>query len=109
MYFACNHKIFVGEILATLDDYKEEDVGSGQKVLDNIKENIDNGEKDICNGKEDICNGDKGIDNRKQEVEWSAYMSTMLNDFERAYNEVWINIDDDKIEDGMLSTLLSLK
>ena len=101
LYFVCNHKIFVGEILATLDDI-EEDVDNRQKVLDNKKENIDNREKEIGNGKEDISNGEKGIDNRKQMVEQSAYMSTMLNDFERAYNEVRINIDDaDNIEDGM--------
>ena len=71
-------------------------------MLDNKKENIDNREKEIGNGKEDISNGEKRIDNRKQMVEQSAYMSTMLNDFERAYNEVRINIDDaDNIEDGM--------
>ena len=71
-------------------------------MLDNKKENIDNREKEIGNGKEDISNGEKGIDNRKQMVEQSAYMSTMLNDFERTYNEVRINIDDaDNIEDGM--------
>ena len=77
-------------------------------MLDNKKENIDNREKEIGNGKEDISNGEKGIDNRKQMVEQSAYMSTMLNDFERAYNEVRINIDDaDNIEDGMWLSLIS--